>query len=117
MRLVLLDGAIGVLVLATIAFACTRTHPPRPRWLRTTGWLLVAVPLPLAVVLHPGQVPFLASVVAFAVGAALILGDEEQDWNRGDVDEDETPPWWPAFERDLREYERDATRRTEPLRS
>jgi hypothetical protein len=116
MRLVLLDGAIGVLVLATIAFAGTRTHPPRPLWLRASGWLLVAVPLPLAVVLHPGQAAFLASVAAFAVGAALILGDEEQGWSRDDV-EDETPPWWPAFERDLREYERDSSRRSEPMRS
>ena len=116
MRLVLLDGAIGVLVLATIAFAGTRTHPPRPRWLRTSGWLLVAVPLPLAVILHPDQAAFLASVAAFAVGAALILGDEEQDWNR-ENEVDDTPPWWPAFERDLREYERDATRDREPMRS
>jgi hypothetical protein len=110
MRLVLLDGAIGVLVLATIAFAGTRTHSPRPRWLRTVGWLFVAVPLPLAVVLHPGQAAFLASVAAFAVGAALILGEEEQDWTRDDID-DETPPWWPAFERELREYESDAKAR------
>ena len=116
MRLVLLDGAIGVLVLATIALAGARTHPPRPRWLKAAGWLLVAVPLPLAVVLHPGQAAFLASVVAFAVGAALILGDEKPDWNRED-EVDDTPPWWPAFERDLREYEREATRSREPLRS
>jgi hypothetical protein len=116
MRLVLLDGAIGVLVLATIAFAGTRTHPPRPRWLRTSGWLLVAVPLPLAVILHPDQAAFLASVAAFAVGAALILGDEEQDWTR-DAEADDTPPWWPAFERELREYERESSRRGEPMRS
>ena len=104
MRLVLLDGAIGVLALATIAAAGARSHPPRPRSIRVAGWLLVAVPLPLAVVLHPGQAAFLASVVAFAVGAALVLGDEKQDWNRED-EVDETPPWWPAFERELREYE------------
>ena len=70
----------------------------------------MAVPLPLAVVLHPGQAAFLASVAAFAVGAALILGDEEEGWNRDDI-ADETPPWWPAFERDLREYESHAKAR------
>jgi hypothetical protein len=105
MRLVLLDGAIGVILLAAIAVACVRRHPPRAAWLRTSGWLLVAVPLPLAVVLRLGQVAFLAGVVAFAVGAAIVLGMREDDgWS--EERDDDSPPWWPAFERELREYER-----------
>lgn len=105
MRLVLIDGATGVVLLAAIAIACVRKHPPRAAWVSMCGWLLVAIPLPVAVVLKLGQVAFLAGVVAFAVGAAIVLGmREDDDWSE-ERDED-SPPWWPAFERELREYER-----------
>jgi hypothetical protein len=114
MRLVLIDGAIGVLLLAAIVAAAARGWTRRPAWARTCGWLLVVVPLPLAVVLQLDQVAFLAGVAAFAVGAALILGDDEQDWGR--EAEADTPPWWPAFERELREYELQQRQRPKALR-
>ena len=119
MRLVLFDGAIGVLLLAAIMFAGTRGRPARSDWVRRSGWLLVAVPLPFAVAAHlvaslsrgVDQTAFLAGVMLFAVGAALILGEnEEEDWKQEGAG-DETPPWWPAFERDLRAYEQGANRR------
>jgi hypothetical protein len=103
MRLVLIDGAIGVVLLAAIAVACVRRQPRRPAWVRATGWLLVALPLPLAVVLRLGQPAFLAGVVAFAVGAAIVLGTQEDGWS--EQADDDPPPWWPAFERQFREYE------------
>lgn len=124
MRLVLFDGAIGVLLLAAIIVAGTRCRPARSDWVRRSAWLLVAVPLPLAVAMHlvadlpqaVDQAAFLAGVMLFAVGAALILGKNEEDWHDEGVG-DETPPWWPAFERELREYEKDANRRPRVLQS
>lgn len=115
MRLVFFDGAIGVLLLAAIMAAARRQRATPPAWARTCGWLLVAVPLPLAVALQLGQVAFLAAIVAFAAGAALLLGNERRDWNRED-EADDTPPWWPAFERELREYELRQRQRPKALR-
>ena len=113
-----LDAAVGVLLLAVILLAAQRARrrAVSPR-LRACGWVLIAGPLPLAVALHTilqlpegiDQAAFLAGVAAFAVGAALILSGEEEDW-REERDED-SPPWWPAFERDLREYELESWRR------
>ena len=70
---------------------------------------LVAVPLPLAVMLHlllplsigVDEALFVAGVLAFAAGAFLLLGrdDEDSGFRRGD---DLEPPWWPDFERGLR---------------
>jgi hypothetical protein len=109
-----LDVGVGVALLALIAALAARTAPPRGDTLRALGWLLVAVPLPTAVALHlagvleqnADQFVFLGGVIAFAAGAALLLGaeDDEEDWRLGD---DDSPPWWPDFERELREYERD----------
>jgi small neutral amino acid transporter SnatA (MarC family) len=123
MRLVLFDGAIGVLLLAAIIFAGRRRRPARSDSVRRTGWLLVAAPLPVAVGSHlvaslpqeMDQAAFLAGVILFAIGAALILGkNEEEDWNHDGVG-DETPPWWPAFERELREYEKGTHARPKAL--
>jgi hypothetical protein len=122
MQLVVLDAAAGGLLLAAIAFAARRQRfGARSHALRVFGWILIAGPLPLAVILHlfaplpPGadQAAFLTGVAAFAIGAALVLGREEEDW--GEPAEDESPPWWPAFERELRDYER-LTRRPKVLR-
>jgi hypothetical protein len=118
MRLLPLDAAVGVLLLAAIILAARR--PGRralSRRVRACGWLLVAGPLPAAVAAHAIlQMPegldealFLAGVAAFAVGAALVLSGDEEDWRQ---EQDEvSPPWWPAFERDLREYELESWRR------
>jgi len=111
MPLVLVDAAVGVLVPAAIIVFGIRARRPRSARVRGFGWLLVAVPLPLAVALHlAGRLPatvdqatFLACVAAFALGAALVLSGEEPGWGREDADE--TPPWWPAFEEEFRAYE------------
>lgn len=107
------DVGVGVALLALIATLAARTAPRRGERVRAVGWLLVAVPLPAAVALHlarifpttTDQFMFLAGVMAFAVGAALLLGsgDDEEDWRR---DGDDSPPWWPDFEREFRDYER-----------
>jgi hypothetical protein len=61
------------------------------------------------------QAAFLTGVAAFALGAALLLGRDEEDW-REKNNKDDTP-WWPAFERDLHEYERDQARRRRVART
>lgn len=109
-----LDVGVGVALLALIAALAARTAPRRGDSLRALGWVLVALPLPAAVALHltgllernADQFVFLGGVIAFAAGAALLLGaaDDEEDWRLG---EDDSPPWWPDFERELRDYERD----------
>ncbi|HEX6663505.1 MAG TPA: hypothetical protein VF025_07490 [Gaiellaceae bacterium] len=113
MLLVLLDAAVGILLLTTIGLAAASRRRVRSQRLRVLGFALVAVPLPLAVALHltlrlPGtadQAAFLAGVAAFALGAALVLrADEGDDW--GEEHEDDSPPWWPAFEREFRVYAR-----------
>jgi hypothetical protein len=118
MRLLALDALVGVLVLAAIAFAAVRSSPSaRSARVRTCGWALVAGPLPLAVLLHTlhpprasiDQAAFLAGAAAFAIGALLILGRDNEDW-REEADES-SPPWWPAFERDFSEYEQESRRR------
>src|SRR6266480_3348651 len=111
MHLVVVDAAVGALLPAAIIVFGTRARRPRSGRVRALGWVLVAVPLPLAVALHlAGRLPasvdqaaFLACVAAFALGAALVLSGEEPDWGREDADE--TPPWWPAFEEEFRAYE------------
>src|SRR5204863_9277956 len=98
MPLVLVDAAVGVLLPAAIIVFGMRARRPRSARVRALGWVLVAVPLPLAVALHlVGRLPasvdqaaFLACVGAFAIGAALVLSDDEADWRR--EDDDETPP-------------------------
>jgi hypothetical protein len=114
MRLVLLDAVAGLLLLGVIAVASTREQRRNGSERRKRlGWLLVAIPLPLAVGLHVkgglsqvvDQSTFLLGVVAFAVGAAFILtaGDDD-DFHR--ESSDDSPPWWPEFEREFHEYER-----------
>jgi hypothetical protein len=113
MRLLLLDVVVGMLLLAAISAAASRpVRGPGTVGLRTFGWILVCVPLPLAVGLHlvvrlpqtTDQAAFLAGVVAFATGSALILGssDEDDDWRR--EDDGDSPSWWPDFERDFHAY-------------
>jgi hypothetical protein len=81
---------------------------------------LVAVPLPLAVMLHlllplsigVDEALFVAGVLAFAAGAFLLLGrdDEDSGFRGGD---DLEPPWWPDFERGFRRYSTEPSRRPE----
>jgi hypothetical protein len=111
--LLTIDVAVGVMLICLVGALALRTVPRRDDRVREAGWLLVDVPLPAAVALHlvlalpraTDQVMFLFGVAAFAVGAALLLGaDDEDDWSQ---DGDESPPWWPDFERQLRDYERE----------
>jgi hypothetical protein len=121
MRLLLLDAAAGIGLLATITLSAQRAPQKRSRNVRTLGWVLVAGPLPLAVALHAAgrlppttdQVAFLSAVAAFAIGAALVLSVDDEDDLRDDADDD-SPPWWPEFEREFRAYARrpPARRRT-----
>jgi hypothetical protein len=68
------------------------------------------LPLPIAV----DEAIFVAGAVAFAAGALLVLGRDD-----GDADEpphdDADPPWWPAFERQLRIYSTTRPRRPDRL--
>jgi hypothetical protein len=124
MRLLLLDVAVGGLLLATIAIAAGKRvrRVPAPK-VRTCAWLLVAVPLPAAVViqlaglLSPGlnQALFLFGAAAFGVGAFLILAENDEGWR--EAAEDDTPPWWPAFERELQHWEREQERRRRLVRT
>jgi hypothetical protein len=84
------------------------------------GWLLIAVPLPLAVGMElfasvsrvVAEAAFVAGVVAFGAGALMVLrrGDEKDEWRDGDSG---GPPWWPDFERDFNTYVQ--SRRSERL--
>jgi hypothetical protein len=113
MRLLLLDAAAGIGLLATITLSARRASQKRSRHVRALGWMLVAGPLPLAVALHAAgrlppttdQVVFLSAVAAFAIGAALVLSVDDEEDQRGDADDD-PPPWWPDFEREFQEYAR-----------
>ena len=113
MRYLLLDAAAGIGVLATITLSARRAPQKRSRHIRALGWVLVAGPLPLAVALHAAgrlpptadQVTFLSAVAAFAIGAALVLSIDDEEDQRGDADDD-SPPWWPEFEREFRAYAR-----------
>jgi hypothetical protein len=116
MLLVVLDALLGMLLLGTIA-ALAGARRRAPASARATGWALVAIPLPAAVGVHllthlsppVDQTLFIAGVAGFAVGAALLLGRDDEDWREP---EDDSPPWWPEFERAFDEY---ANRSRRPL--
>jgi hypothetical protein len=88
-----------------------------PQRRRAIGWLLIALPLPLAVGIETFASPprvfadaaFVAGLTAFAVGALLVLSGDEEDDRRPDA-VPESPPWWPDFERDFRTYARRSSR-------
>jgi hypothetical protein len=110
-----LPPLLGLSILAVIAFAARlspRSTSSRAR--RAFGYVLVAVPLPLAVALHlflwPAsaldQIAFVVGVVAFGAGVLLVLPGEEED-DRWELPNDPGPtPWWPDFEQEFREYAR-----------
>ena len=108
----LVDLVLGVILIAAIGFAAGRSlSDVEGDGRRLLGWLLVAVPLPLVVstrLAFPSaplgsQGAFVAGVVAFGVGAFLVLS------SRRDAEDDsetspEPEPWWPQFEREFSEY-------------
>ena len=109
MLLLALDIALGVLLLSAIAVLANRKQRHPSEGARTAGWLLVAIPLPLAVALHLAgtlsravdQTLFIVGIAAFAAGSALLLGRDQDDWREASED---APPWWPEFEQAFREY-------------
>jgi hypothetical protein len=111
MTLLVLDAVLGAMLLVAIGLA-SRAPAQKSEEARATGWMLVAVPLPLVVALHVAgilprttdQALFVTGVVAFAVGSALVLGSRDDDDWREAVDD--SPPWWPEFEREFEDYAR-----------
>jgi hypothetical protein len=99
-------------VLAAIAVAAQHRRAVPAEAARKIGWVLIAVPLPVAVLIHltllhsgrADQTLFIGGAAAFAVGAALVLGREEDD--DGLSVDDPDPSWWPEFERAFRDYSR-----------
>jgi hypothetical protein len=116
MMLLVLDAVLGAMLLVAIGLA-SRAPAQKSEEARATGWALVAVPLPLVVALHVAgilprttdQALFVGGIVAFAVGSALLLGSrDDDDWREA---RDDSPPWWPEFEREFEDYARRNTPR------
>jgi hypothetical protein len=114
----LVDLTLGVALLVTIGLAAARGRLDRGAPGRLLGWLLVAVPLPVVVAFHlsqpasplGGQKAFVAGILAFAVGALLVLSScDDADDPDGEA-EPGPAPWWPEFERDFRAYARRQSR-------
>ena len=112
-NLSLLALLLGLCLLTAIGFAARRSYGSAPSRARLAlGALLVAVPLPLALMLHlfvglrasVDQAAFVLGVVAFGAGAFLLLARDGEDDER-DHERDPGPaPWWPEFEREFRAY-------------
>jgi hypothetical protein len=117
----LIDLVLGIVLLAAIGFASTRSRLTAEAPGRGLGWLLIAVPLPLVVASRlalpssplGGQRAFVCGVLAFAAGVLLVLSnrDDADDSGRDEADP-EPAPWWPDFEREFRAYAQQARPRT-----
>jgi hypothetical protein len=116
--ILVIDVVLGAALVATVALGSRRAlFGPSSRRRRVVGWLLIALPLPLAAgieVFAPlpspfAEATFFAGVAAFAAGALLVLSGDDRDDRRGDADPD-GPPWWPDFEREFRAYARRSSR-------
>ena len=118
MPILLVDLVLGIALVATVAVGATRAplYASSERR-RVLGWLLVAVPLPLAVgiqLLAPlppalGETAFVAGVAALAAGALGVLRSDHADDRRAGTDP-RPPPRWPEFEREFDEYVRRTSR-------
>jgi hypothetical protein len=104
---------LGLSVLAVIAVAAGRSpRPTSSRARRPIGYTLIALPLPLAVALHlfvwPAstldRIAFVVGVIAFGVGALLVLPGEDEGEQPELPDDPDPAPWWPEFEREFRAY-------------
>jgi hypothetical protein len=117
--LLVVDLVLGVALVATVAIAARRSSASASssERERAVGWLLIALPLPFAVVVEAvaplppalAEITFVVGIVAFAVGSLLVVRHDGGEGSR-DGDEPETPPWWPDFEREFRAYARRSTR-------
>jgi hypothetical protein len=115
----LVDLVVGLALLTLIGLVATRLRFARQSHARRlVGCVLVAVPLPVVVAARwldtssalGGEVAFLCGVVAFAVGAALVLSGRD-DPEHGTHPQTDPEPWWPEFEREFRAYARTHSRR------
>jgi hypothetical protein len=111
--LALLALLLGLALLIAIGFAAGRSHGLAPSKARLVlGAFLVAVPLPLALVLHllsalrasVDHTAFVLGVVAFGVGSFLVLARDGEDEGGDHKREPGPAPWWPEFEREFRAY-------------
>ena len=118
MPILVMNVVLGTALVATVALGSRRTFfGAASQHRRVVGWLLIALPLPLAVLIEVFSSPppvfaetaFVAGVVAFAAGALLVLSSDDGDDLRGHGDPD-SPPWWPDFEREFRAYARRSSR-------
>jgi hypothetical protein len=117
--ILVVDLVLGVLLVAAIALAARRSSAgaASSERQRALGWLLIALPLPVAVVvevlapLRPAlaEITFVVGIVAFATGSLLVVRHGDGGGHREDG-EPETPPWWPDFEREFRAYARRSAR-------
>jgi hypothetical protein len=116
--ILVVDLVLGVALVATVAIAASRSSiGASSERQRVLGWLLIALPLPLAVVMEVlaplppllAETTFVAGVAAFAAGSLLVLRRDGGGDSRGTPDP-ETPPWWPEFEREFRSYARRSSR-------
>jgi hypothetical protein len=113
-----LDLVLGIGLLATIGFAATRWRLTAEAPSASLGWLLIAVPLPFVVALRltlpsspfGGQAAFVAGVLAFGAGAALVLSGRDNLKGGGGETDLGPAPWWPDFEHEFRAYARRQSR-------
>ena len=112
--MLVIDSMLAMVLVAAVALGLKGTlSGASSQRRRAVGWLLVAVPLPLAVGIEAFASPprvladaaFVAGLTAFALGALLVLSHDDEDDRRPDADPD-SPPWWPDFEREFRAYAR-----------
>lgn len=79
---------------------------------------MVALPLPLALMLHllvalpasVDQTAFVLGVAAFGAGAFLLLARTGEDEGESHRRAQGPAPWWPEFEREFRDYAARSTR-------
>ena len=118
MQLLVIDSLLASVLVAAVVLGCRGLLAgTSARRRRAVGWLLIALPLPLAVGLETFASPprvledagFVAGLAAFALGTLLVLRRDDGDGREGDVDP-ESPPWWPDFEREFRSYARRSSR-------
>ena len=118
MQLLVIDSLLAAVLVAALVLGFRETlADASSRRRAAVGWLLVALPLPLAVGLETFASPprvladaaFVAGLSAFAAGALLLVSRDEDDGGRADDDPD-SPPWWPDFEREFRHYARQVSR-------
>lgn len=118
MQLLVIDSMLAAVLVAALVLGFRGTlFGASSRRRRAVGWLLIALPLPVAVGLETFASPprvladaaFVAGLTAFAVGVLLVLTSDDGDGRQGDVDP-ESPPWWPDFEREFRAYARRSSR-------